>query len=116
LVKIIDKVYANCVNQISSRLFYAVSVAKNQLIFGSNVCNPFAKAPPPKQGFFIRPNRAFNKWWENYLNKPPILPGHVIPVLSAMQGHPKSLQLWGKHANTILRELGLTPTTHKPCL
>ena len=90
--------------------------AKNLLIFGSDVSNAFAKSPPPKQGFFIRPNRAFNKWWENYLNKPPILPGHVIPVLSAMQGHPKSLQLWEKHANAILCEFGLTPTTHKPSL
>jgi hypothetical protein len=33
-----------------------------------------------------------------------------------MQGHPESPQLWEKHANTILRELGLTPTVHKPCL
>ncbi len=64
LVEILDKVYANCVDQTSSRLFYAISAAKNMLIFGSNVCNAFAKAPPPKQGFFTPPNWAFNKWWE----------------------------------------------------
>jgi hypothetical protein len=33
-----------------------------------------------------------------------------------MQGHPESPQLWEKHANTILRKLGLSPTVHKPCL
>jgi hypothetical protein len=33
-----------------------------------------------------------------------------------MQGHPKSPRLWEKHADSILRELGLTPTVHKPCL
>jgi hypothetical protein len=33
-----------------------------------------------------------------------------------MQGHPESPHLWEKHANTILRKLGLTPTTHEPCL
>jgi hypothetical protein len=33
-----------------------------------------------------------------------------------MQGHPESPCLWEKHANAILRELGLTPTVHKPCL
>jgi hypothetical protein len=49
LVKIIDEVYANCVNQTSSRLFYAVLVVKNLLIFGSNVCNTFAKAPHPSR-------------------------------------------------------------------
>ncbi len=33
-----------------------------------------------------------------------------------MQSHPKSPHLWEKHANAILRELGLTPTIHEPCL
>ncbi len=74
-------------------LFYAVSAAKNLLILGSDVCNAFAKASPPKQGFYIRPDRAFNEWWEHHLKQPPIPPGHVIPVLSAMQGHPESPQL-----------------------
>jgi hypothetical protein len=67
LVKILDKVYANCINQTSSRLFYAISATKNLLIFGSDVCNAFAKAPPPKQGFYICPDRVFKEWWENHL-------------------------------------------------
>jgi hypothetical protein len=33
-----------------------------------------------------------------------------------MQGHPEFPRLWEKHANAILRKLGLTPTVHKPCL
>ncbi len=33
-----------------------------------------------------------------------------------MQGHPESPRLWEKHADEILREIGLTPTIHKPCL
>jgi hypothetical protein len=33
-----------------------------------------------------------------------------------MQGHPESPRLWEKHADAILQELGLTPTTHEPCL
>ena len=33
-----------------------------------------------------------------------------------MQGHPKSPRLWEKHTDAILRELGLTPTVHGPCL
>jgi hypothetical protein len=33
-----------------------------------------------------------------------------------MQGHPKSPCLWEKHANEILREIGLTPMVHEPCL
>jgi hypothetical protein len=55
--KILDKTYANCVDQTSSRLFYAISAAENMLIFRADVSNDFAEAPPPKQGFYIHPNR-----------------------------------------------------------
>jgi hypothetical protein len=33
-----------------------------------------------------------------------------------MQGHPESPRLWEKHADEILRDIGLTPTIHEPCL
>jgi hypothetical protein len=33
-----------------------------------------------------------------------------------MQGHPELPRLWEKHADAILRNIGLTPTTHEPCL
>ena len=33
-----------------------------------------------------------------------------------MQGNPESPRLWEKHADKILREFGLTPTVHEPCL
>ncbi len=33
-----------------------------------------------------------------------------------MQGHSELPRLFEKHADAILRTLGLTPTTHKPCL
>ena len=95
-VKILDEVYANCIDQMSLRLFYAIANAKNMLDFGSNVCNAFAEAPPPKQGFYICPDRIFNEWWDNHKGNPPIPSGHVISVLLAMQGHPESLRLWEK--------------------
>ena len=47
---------------------------------------------------------------------PPIPDGYVIPVLSAMQGHPESQHLWEKHVDSILRDIGLTLTVHEPCL
>ena len=33
-----------------------------------------------------------------------------------MQGHPEAPRLWEKHADQILRSIGLTPNAHKPCL
>ncbi|KAL7555072.1 hypothetical protein ACHAWF_018706 [Thalassiosira exigua] len=97
-VRVLDHTYANCVDQTSSRMFYAISSAENLLIYGSDVSNAFGEAAPPKQGFFIRPDKAFHEWWVNHKGRTPIPPGHE------------------KHADAILREIGLTPTTHEPCL
>jgi hypothetical protein len=115
-VLVLAETYANCVDQTSAQMFYAIAAAENLLIYGADVSNAFAEAPPPKQGFYIRPDRAFNDWWVQHKNRPPIPPGHFIPVLSAMQGHPESPRLWEKYADEILREIGLTPTVHEPCL
>jgi hypothetical protein len=115
-VQVLDETYANRVDQTNSRLFYAVAAAENLLIFGVDISNAFAKVPPPKQGFFICLDRPFHEWGTQHKGCLPIPPGHVIPILSAMQGHPKLPRLWEKHTDTILRDLGLTSTVHKPCL
>ena len=67
MVHVLAETYANCINQTSARLFYAVAAAENLLIFGADVSNAFAEAPPPKQGFFIRPDHAFNEWWAQHI-------------------------------------------------
>jgi hypothetical protein len=41
--------YTNCVDQTSSRLFYGIAAAETLLIFGADVLNAFAAAPPPEQ-------------------------------------------------------------------
>ena len=60
-VLVLAETYANCVEQTSARLFYAVAAAENLLVFGADVSNAFAEAPPPKQPFFIKPYRAFHE-------------------------------------------------------
>jgi hypothetical protein len=113
---ILNETYTNCVDQTSSRLFYGIAAAENMLIFGDDVSNTFAEAPPPKQGFYIYPDCVFQKWWVNHKHNPPLADNKVIPILSAMQGHPESPRLWEKHADAILREIGLIPTVHELCL
>jgi hypothetical protein len=113
---ILDKTYTTWVDQTSSRMFYAIASAENFLKYGADVSNVFAEAPPPKQGFYIYPDCAFNKWWVNHKHQPPLATGQVIPVLSAMQGHPESPCLWEKHADSILHDLSLTLTVHELCL
>ena len=47
-------------------------LASSMLVFGANVSNAFAEAPPPKQGFYIRPDQAFNDLWVHHKRQPPI--------------------------------------------
>jgi hypothetical protein len=96
MVWILDETYANCVKQTSSCLFYAILAAENLLIYGADVSNAFAEAPPPHQSSFICPDCAFHEWWTIHIKRPPIPVDHVIPVLSVMQGHPHNLRASGK--------------------
>jgi hypothetical protein len=71
-VHVLDETYAICIDQTSARLFYGVAAAENLIVYGADVSNAFAEAPPPKQGFFIRPDNAFLAWWTDHLKCPPI--------------------------------------------
>ncbi len=113
---ILDETYANCLDQMSSCLFYGIAAAEILLLLGADVSYAFAEAPPPKQGFYIYPDRAFREWWVNHKHNPPLADGEVILILSAMQGHPESPCLWEKHVDAMLREIGLIPMVHEPCL
>eukprot|EP00804_Cyclotella_cryptica_P009461 CCRYP_017762-RA/>CCRYP_017762-RA protein AED:0.40 eAED:0.40 QI:0/-1/0/1/-1/1/1/0/256 len=114
-VRVLDHTFANSIEQTGSRIFYAIAAAENLLVFRADVSNAFGEAPPPKQGFFIKPDKPYHDW---YLARYgiPIPAGWVIPVLAAMQGHPESPRLWEKHCDKILRSLGFTPMVHEPCL
>ena len=92
-VKVLNYTYVGCVDHTSSRIFYAVAVAEHMIVYGTDVTNVFGDTPPPKQGFHIQPDKAFCEWWTRHKGREPILEGHVIPVLAAMQGHPKALLL-----------------------
>jgi hypothetical protein len=52
---------------------------KTYSFFGANVSNAFAEAPPPKQGFYICPDKAFNEWWIQHKQRPPSHLGMSFP-------------------------------------
>ena len=89
-----------------------MTAEENLVVYGADVFNASGEAPLPKQGFFVRPDKAFHIWWLHSRNRPLIPTGYVIPVLVVMQGHPESPRLWEKYAGKIIRDLGLKPTVH----
>ena len=47
-VRVLDRTYANCVDQTISRIFYALTAAEKIVVYGANVSNAFGETPPPK--------------------------------------------------------------------
>lgn len=88
-----DHMHTSCINQVGSRLFYACCALEGMTIFGADMSNAFAEAPPPKQQFYMRPDTQFHNWWTRSLGRDPIPPGYVLPVLHALQGHLKAPHL-----------------------
>lgn len=109
--------YANSLDAASERLFWAIVAQEGLIAIGADVSNAFAEAPPPKAPLYLYIDDTFREWWTDHLGRPPI-PTHcnVVRVNNAIQGHPESPRLWEKHINGILKDIGLTPATHEPCL
>lgn len=90
---------------------------KNLIAIGADVSNAFAEAPAPQAPLYLYIDVEFRDWWTNHLGNDPIPPEcTVVWVHNAIQGHPESPRLWEKHIDKILRDLGLQPATHEPCL
>jgi len=109
--------YANALDAASERLFWAIVACENLIAIGADVSNAFAEAPAPKAPLYLYIDDAFRDWWTTHLGNDPIPADcNVVRVHNAIQGHPESPRLWEKHIDKILRDLGLQPTTHEPCL
>jgi hypothetical protein len=109
--------FANSLDSDSERMFWAVVAHKGLIAYGADVFNAFAEAPPPMHPLYLRIDEAFCGWWQSHLQNPPIPPHHmVVHVNNAIQGHPEPPRLWEKLIDKILRDIGLKPTTHEPCL
>ena len=112
----LDHTYAAALDQSGARTFWALSVLHGHICIGADATNAFAEAPPPKAPLFVTIDRPFRDWWEQVLKRPPITPGHVMPVRHALQGHPESGRLWAIKIHKILETIGLHSTRHEPCL
>eukprot|EP00804_Cyclotella_cryptica_P024087 CCRYP_007300-RA/>CCRYP_007300-RA protein AED:0.43 eAED:0.51 QI:0/0/0/1/0/0/2/0/142 len=73
----------------------------------NRLSNAFGEAPPPKQGFYMCPDKAFQGWFLHQDGKT-IPDSWAVPVLTMTKGHPESPWLWEKHCDQILRKIGLT--------
>jgi hypothetical protein len=109
--------YANSLDAASERLFWAMVAQEGLIAIGADVSNAFTEAPPPKAPLYLYIDEAYREWWTEHLGLPPIPKEcNVVRVHNAIQGHPEASRLWEKHIDSILRQIGLTPATHEPCI
>ena len=109
--------YAGALEQSAARIFWAASAINNFITIGADASNAFAEAPAPKAPLFVKIDKPYREWYQKrYPNEPPIPDDYVLPVNGALQGHPESARLWSKLIDNVIRELGLQPCTHEPCL
>lgn len=88
--RILNYMYAGCIEHTESRMFYTLAAAAGMLMYGVDATNAFGDAPPPKQGLHTLPDKVMQGWWVHSKGRNPILEGHVIQVLAAMQEHPEA--------------------------
>ena len=107
--------YAACLEQAGARIFWATCALRNKLVFGADMSNAFAEAPPPKAPLYLKVDTPYKNWYEKKTGK--ILEGdYYVKVQHAIQGHPESPRLWHLYIDSILKDIGFIATTHEPCV
>ena len=112
----LDHTYAACVEQPAQRVFWAITALKGYIAIGADASNAFAEAPPPKAPLYVYVDQPYREWYKD-TGQGDIPKGHVLKVHHAIQGHPEAPRLWSNFIDHIIQhKIGLTPTTHEPCL
>ena len=105
--------YSSCVEQPVQRLFFALTARKNYKVYGGDAQDAHTHSPPPETPIFVSIDDAYTDWYEHRFKKQ-LDRSLALPVLHALQGHPKSGKLWEKHITAILQspQFGFKSTTH----
>ena len=104
---------SSCVEQPVQCLFFALVARENHRVHGGDAQDAYAHSPPPETPTFVSIDDAYADWYEHWFKKK-LDRSLVLPVLHALQGHPKSCKLWEKHITAILQSpaFGFKSTIH----
>ena len=111
----LGETFAAALDQVGARIFWAVVALYNFIVFGADVSNAFAEAPPPVAPLYVTIDKPFREWWAK-IGRGTIPDNYVLRVLGALQGHPESGRLWAILIDKLIRKLNLKPCHHEPCL
>ena len=88
----LGQTYAASLDHTASRMFWALSAIRNNIVIGADASNAFAEAPAPLAPLYMTLDTQYHIWWKS-LGRPPIPTGYGVKVYKAIQGHPESPRL-----------------------
>ena len=109
------KHYAASVSQQGMKLFVALAAHFGYIILAADATNAFAQSPAPDDQTYVFVDEQYRDWYREKFGKE-IPKGYVLPVLSALQGHPEAGALWADKIEGTLKKLGFRSTTHETCI
>ena len=111
-MRVFAHTYAATPDLTDFRVFILLCALEGKTVYSADISNAFAEAPASTQQYYMKVDDQFRDWWAAH-GKPSIPPGHVIPVLKNLQGHPDAPHQWHLHIHRILQEHGFCP--HNTC-
>ena len=66
----IGKTYAGGLDHTGARLLGATAALKDLKVYGADVSNAFAEAPPPKDPLYMSIDKPFCEWWQTRGREP----------------------------------------------
>jgi hypothetical protein len=57
--------YAGSLDQTGNRIFWAAAALQNLKVYGADVSNAFAEAPPPVAPLYITIDEPYREWWKS---------------------------------------------------
>ena len=89
------KTYSSCVEHPIQRQFLALAAEQNFLLFGGDAKDAFAHSPAPEVPTYMMIDNQYYEWYLFCFGKK-LDKSRVLPVLCALQGHPKIWKALGK--------------------
>ena len=111
---VVASTWSSCVELPIQRLFLGICSNSGLTIYGGDATDTYVHSPAPNNTY-LQVDNVHTKWYNNKF-KDKISKRMVLPVNHALQGHPKSGEMWMKMIDDILiKELWFKTTTHDTC-
>jgi hypothetical protein len=105
MLKYAQQCYLTCISQTGMKIFFAYLAIMGWVALGADAINAYTQTDTPEDEprYIAVDQQMVDWWWDKFSERINI--GMVMQILKALQGHPRSGQLWGEKVECHLSEL-----------